>query len=145
MIWVVKPRGQSWEGDYFWEKILTELIIPLFHDHQNVLDVTQVTFLHDKAPCMIVLETQNLLKDSNIDFFRNEEWPGNFPDLNACENVGSILKDEVEKRMLSEPLATRYSRIKMEEHIDAVLWGMEFNTELCVTFVFLPCSSLSCS
>ena len=50
-------------------------------------------------------------------------------DLNACENVGSILKDEVEKRMLSE-LATRYSHIKMEEHIDAVLRGMEFNTEL---------------
>ena len=53
----------------------------------------------------------------------------NSPNLNACENVRSILKDEVEKRMLSEPLAIRYSRTKMEEHIDAVLRGMEFNLE----------------
>ena len=39
------------------------------------------------------------------------------------------MKGEVEKRMLSEPLATRYSRTKMEEHIDAVLREMEFNTK----------------
>ena len=25
------------------------------------------------------LRTQNHLKDSNINFFGNEEWPGNFP------------------------------------------------------------------
>ena len=73
------------------------------------------------------LRTQNLLKDNNIDFFGNEEWPGNSPDLNACKNVGSILKDEVEKTVLSEPLATRYTRTKMEEHIDALLRGTEFN------------------
>ena len=76
------------------------------------------------------LWTQNLLKDNNIDFFGNDEWPGNSPDLNACASAGSILKDEVEKRMLSEPLATRYSPTKMEKHITAVLRGMEFNTEL---------------
>ena len=40
------------------------------------------------------------------------------------------MKDEVEKKMLSEPLATQYSRTKMEEHIDAVFQGMEFNREL---------------
>ena len=79
---------------------------------------------------MKVLRTQNLLKDNNIDFFGNEEWPSSSPNLNACENIGSILKGKVEKRMLSEHLATRYSRTKMEEHINAVLRGMEFNTEL---------------
>lgn len=130
MMWVMKPRGQSWDGDYFREKILTECVIPFLQDPQNVLDVTQVTFLHDKAPCMKALRTQNLLKDNNIDFFGNEEWPGNSPDLNVCENVGSILKDKVEKRMMSEPLATRFSRTRMEEHIDAVLREMEFDTEL---------------
>ena len=31
--------------------------------------------------------------------------------------------------MLSEPLATWYSHTKMEEHIYAVLRGMEFNSE----------------
>ena len=105
MMWVIQPLGQNWDGDYFREQILTKRIIPFLQDPQNDLDITQVTFLHNKAPCMKALQTQNLLKDNNIDFFGNEEWPGNSPDLNACENVGSILKDEVEKRMLSEPLA----------------------------------------
>ena len=73
MMWVIKPRGQSWDGDYLREKILTERVIPFVQDPQNVLDVTQVTFLHDKPPCMKVLQTQNLLKDNNIDFFGNEE------------------------------------------------------------------------
>ena len=111
-------------------------VIPYLQDPQNVLDVTQVTFLHDKAPCMKALQTQNLLKDNNIDFFGNEEWPGNSPNLSACENAGSILKDEVEERMLSEPLATKHSRTKMEEHIDTVLreWSStwSFLSHLCL-------------
>ena len=95
MMWMIKSLGQSWDGDYFREKILTKRVI-LSSGPSNVLDITQVTFLHDKAPCMKVLRTQNLLKDNNIDLFGNEEWPHNSPNLNACENVGSILKDEVE-------------------------------------------------
>ena len=130
MMWAIKPLGQSWDGDYFQEKIMMELIIPFLQDPQNLLNVTQITFLHDKAPCMKALQTKNLLKDNNIDFFGNEKWPSNSPNPKACENVGSIFKDGVEKRMLSEPLATRHSCTKMEEHIDAVLQGMEFNTEL---------------
>ena len=94
MMWLINPQGQSRGGDYFWEKILTEHIVLFFQSHQNVLGVTQVTFLHDKAPCMKALGTRNLLNDSNS------------PDLNTRGNVGSILKDEDEKRMLSEPLAT---------------------------------------
>ena len=70
-----------------------ECVIPFLQDPQNVLDVPQVTFLHDKAPYMKALRTQNLLKDSNIDFFGNEEWPGNSSNLNACQNIGSIVKD----------------------------------------------------
>ena len=46
---------------------------------------------------MKALWTQNLLKDNNVDLFGNEERPGKSPDLNACENVGSNVKDEVEK------------------------------------------------
>ena len=82
MTWVIKPQVQGWDGDYF-QKVLTERIIPFLQDLQNVLDVTQVTFLHNKAPCMKAFWTQNLLKDNNLDFFGNEEWPGNSPDLNA--------------------------------------------------------------
>ena len=55
MMWVIKLRGQSWNGDYFWEKISTERVIPFLQDPQNVLDVTQVTFLHNKALCMKAL------------------------------------------------------------------------------------------
>ena len=128
-MWVIKTRGQSWNGDYFRE-ILQERVIPFLRDPNNVLDVNRVTLLHDKAPCMRALRTQTLLKDNNIDFFGNDEWPGNSPDLNVCENLGSIMKEEVEKRMLSEPPANRFNRIKMEEHINAVLREMEFNTQL---------------
>lgn len=56
--------------------------------------------------------TQNLLKD-NANFFGNEEWPGNARDVNVCENVDSISRDEVKKRMWSEPVAARYSRTKI--------------------------------
>ena len=87
MMWVIKPQGQNWDADYFREKIFTKHIITFLQDPQNVLDITQVTFLHDKAPSMKALQTQNFLKN-NIDFFGSEEWPGNSPDLNACENVG---------------------------------------------------------
>ena len=55
MLLVIKLVGQSWDGYYFREKILTQHIIPILQDPQNVLDVTQVTFLHDKTLCMKVL------------------------------------------------------------------------------------------
>ena len=115
MMWVTKPSGQNWNGDYF-RKILTDSVIP-FQDPRNAVDVTQVTFLHDKAPCMKALRTQTLLRENNVDFFGNDKWPGNSPDLNVCENLGSIMKNEVEKRMLSEAPATRFNWYKMEEHI----------------------------
>ncbi|CAG0878629.1 unnamed protein product [Darwinula stevensoni] len=93
----------SWDSAYFWEEILSNRVIPFLKDPQNVLDIDQVTFLHDKALCMKALWTQQLLKDNNIDFFGNEEWLGNSPDFNVCEHIGSILKDQVERRMLAEP------------------------------------------
>ncbi|MPC30617.1 hypothetical protein E2C01_023884 [Portunus trituberculatus] len=37
---------------------------------------------------------------------------------------------KVEERMLSESLAPRFSHARVEEHIDAVLREMDFNTEL---------------
>ena len=135
-MWVTKPSGQNWNGDYF-RKILTDSVIP-FQDPRNAVDVTQVTFLHDKAPCMKALRTQTLLRENNVDFFGNDKWPGNSPDLNVCENLGSIMKNEVEKRMLSEPPATRFSRHKTEEQIEAVLREMEFETELFESPVFSP-------
>ena len=36
-------------------------------------------------------------------------WPSNSPDLNAAENIGAIIKDEVETLMLQEWIPGRYS------------------------------------
>ena len=46
---------------------------------------------------MKALAIQQLLKENNIEFFDNSEWPGSSPDLNPCENLGSILMQEVEE------------------------------------------------
>lgn len=45
--------------------------------------------------CKSVLATR--LKENRVDFFRNSEWPGTSPDLNASDNFETILKDRVEK------------------------------------------------
>ena len=33
--------------------------------------------------------------------FDNSQWPGNSPDLNPTENLGAIIKDRVEQRMMA--------------------------------------------
>ncbi len=43
--------------------------------------------------------------------------------LDACENLGAIVKDRVEKRMLS-------SRDSLDNTLIRILCDMEFNTEL---------------
>ncbi|CAF5030962.1 unnamed protein product, partial [Rotaria magnacalcarata] len=50
---------------------------------------------------MRVNQTQHLLQDNGIKFWGNNIWPGNSPDLNAADHIGTIIKDEVEKRMLN--------------------------------------------
>ncbi|CAF1280784.1 unnamed protein product [Adineta ricciae] len=67
----------------------------------------------------------------------NDIWPGNSPDLNAAEHIGSIIKDEVEQKMLSETGHNRYSKDTLERHIVDVLTDVEENTEL---FESLLCS-----
>lgn len=123
MMWVVKEKGQSWTGQYFRDIVLVNHVIPFLKNQNNVLDVKMTTFLHDRAPCMSSLATQNLLKANKIDFFGNGEWPGSSPDLNACENLGSILKDRVEKHLQN----TRRSLIDV---VNNELSKMEFETDL---------------
>ena len=71
LTWVIKEKGESWNGDYFRNAVLADLVIPFLRDPANVLDVNEVTFLHDKAPCMKSIATQQLLRVNSVDFFDN--------------------------------------------------------------------------
>lgn len=102
MMWVVKEQGESWTGQYFRETIIEQHLLPFLRNPDNILDIDQPTLVHDKAPCFKALQTQQLLLHNNIDFFGNNEWPGNSPDLNPCENFGSIIKDHVDQRLHNE-------------------------------------------
>ena len=90
---------------------------------QNLGMIDDTTLLHDRAPCMKALATQALLRNNQVDFFGNDEWPGSSPDLNACENLGAIVKDRVEKRLSG-------SNDDLEAALARVLGDLEFDTEL---------------
>jgi len=100
MLWIVKEDGAKWDGGYF-RQLLREKVFPFLKNPRNVLSVADVTFLHDKAPCCKALTTQELLRESGLDFFSNNEWPSSSPDLNPAEHIGAILKEEVEKKLLA--------------------------------------------
>ena len=79
--------------------------------------------------------TQHLLKENNIMFQGNDTWPGNSPDLNVAEHIGTVVKDEVEKRMLSESAGNPYSQETLKKHLTEVLTDMESNVELFETLL----------
>lgn len=74
--------------------------------------------------------TQHLLYDNAIQFWGNDIWPGNSPDLNVAEHIGTVAKDEVEKKMLSEPGHNRYLENTLKLHISDVWTNMETDTQL---------------
>jgi hypothetical protein len=129
-MWVIKDNGASWDGTYYRDRILSEEVIPFLSNSENVLDPTEVVYLHDNAPCHKANATQQLLKDSGIEFFDRTEWPGSSPDLNVAENVGSILMDKVESLMISERGSNRYSSTILLEHLENVLNELENEKEL---------------
>jgi hypothetical protein len=106
-------------------------------NEENVIDVDEVIFVHDKAPCMKANMTQQLIQHNTSNFWSNNIWPRNSPDLHVAEHIGTIIKDEVEKRMLSETGSDRYSEETLKNHIIDVLQNMETDTEL---FESLLCS-----
>jgi hypothetical protein len=131
----IKEKGESWDGKYFRETILEKHVFPLLKNQENVIDVNQVFFIHDKAPYMRAVAAQQLIRRNNIDFWGKDIRPGNSPDMNAAWHIGSIIKDEVEKKMLSETGRERFSQETLKGHIKEVLREFETNTELFVNFL----------
>jgi len=136
LLWVIKDKGESWTGQYFRDIILTENVFPFLKNKKNVIDPDEVIFVHDKAPCMRANQTQHLFQDNDIKFWGNDIWPGNSPDLNAAEHIGSIIKNEVEKKMLSETERSRYLEETLKMHVSDVLTNMETDTDLFETLLF---------
>lgn len=137
MMWVIKAKGQSWDGDYFRRTVLARHVIPFLSDPDNVLVVGETTFVHDRAPCMKANKTQEYLKRKEIQFWGNDLWPGNSPDLNPTENLGEVVKNRVEEKMHKEIGPGRYSEETLLKNLNMVLGGFEHDTDL---FENLLCS-----
>ena len=125
LLWILKEHGQSWDGAYFREIILRQHVIPFLRDPSNVLDMNEVIFLHDKAPCM------------NVNFWGNSIWPGNSPDMNPAENIGVIIKDQVEESMANEDRQNRCNHDVFKINLENTLKDLENDTDL---FIDLLCS-----
>ncbi len=67
----------------------------------------------------------------------NDTWPGNSRDLNVAERTGTVIKNEVEQKMLSETGHNRYVEERFKKHLSYVLTKMILSTEL---FEILLCS-----
>jgi hypothetical protein len=135
LMFIIKENGQSWDGNYFRNTILRENVILFLSDAQNVLDSRKVIFLHDKTPCMRAIATQQLPDESGLNLWGNDFWAGNSPDLNPAEHIGSIIKDEVETRMLRENQQNRYSYNVLLNILREVLVSIENNSELFVNLL----------
>ncbi len=62
----------------------------------------------DKAPFMQANMTQHLFQGNNNNFQGNDTWLVNLPDRNSAEHIGTVIKNEVNKKMLSEMEHDRY-------------------------------------
>ena len=60
--------------------------------------------------------------------FSKSEYPGNSPDLNPCEDVGAIIKDRVEARMVPERGESNYDRETLKGVLQEVLESTEYST-----------------
>ncbi|CAF1273444.1 unnamed protein product [Rotaria magnacalcarata] len=90
--WTV--RRPNYQNDRIWAKSIEDIeedqrLLWIIKDKDNVIDPDEIIFVHDRAPC-------------------NDIWPGNSSDLNVAECIGSIIKDEVETKILSETEYNRY-------------------------------------
>ncbi|CAH1788814.1 unnamed protein product [Owenia fusiformis] len=121
-------------GEYFRDSVLHKKIIPFLKNPENVIEPKEVTFLHDCAPCMKAMATQELVR-ANVDFFGNNEYPANSPDLNEAEHMGSIMKGGVEKLIEDQPEENGHSHETLLKCIKKALKSLETATHLFVNIL----------
>ena len=78
---------------------------------------------------MKALVTQQLLRENGIDFFGNNEWPGNSPGLNACEHLGAVRKDRVENLLIERFPANNARLTDLNAALQEALEGMKNDTD----------------
>lgn len=76
-------------------QILQNTIIPCAND---IFGDLKWTLLQDNDPKHKSKKVVDFLQSQNIDFIKSNEWPSYSPDLNAIENIWSILKQNIAKR-----------------------------------------------
>ena len=129
-MWIINDeQGESWNGNYFRDKIIPK-VFRFVTNERNVVSVDSVVFLHDKAPGFTANATQECLRFGPIDFFNKSEYPGNSADLNVAEHVGAILKQRTEDLMVAEEGINRYSKETLIGHMTTVLKSLERDMDL---------------
>lgn len=95
-----------------------------------MIDPDEIIFVHDKAPCIRTYPTQHLLQNKDI-------WTRFSSEFNVAEHIGAITKDEVKKKMMSDPRHSHYHEETLKMHISSVLKNLGIDSNL---FETLPCS-----
>ena len=89
--------------------------------------------------CMQANAVQQFLKQANDDI-----WPRNSSDLNVAQNIGAILKDEVEAKMLAEIGPGRYSYQTLPKNVENIEKCRKSTQSVCCFIMFIPRSFESC-
>ena len=85
-MWVIKDDGASWDEAYYRQSIPTEKVTPFLTDSRNVLEPSEVVYLHDSVPCHKANATQALLKDCGIGFLIGRNAQATLPILTINSN-----------------------------------------------------------
>jgi hypothetical protein len=137
MTFVIKDKGQSWNSRYF-SDIIVPHIANFVENDENLPNPDLATFVHDCAPGWTAHITQEAMIKTNIDFIHAHDygrWPGNSPDLNPAENLGSILMKQVDYELDKYEDDKKYSEQVLMRILRKVLRRMKENKILLSNLV----------
>ncbi len=121
---ILKEQGASWNGEYFREEILKNTVFPFMSDPECVKDTATAKFLHDNAHMCSANASQQLMRDSCIQFIPKEEWAPRSPVMNPTESVGSRVMVEVEDLLEVSQAQNKYSLRTLKRTVKRVLESM---------------------